>query len=873
MRTFKPFILLLSILLLGYSINANADIIEVPEDRNTIQSGINAADDGDTVLVHPGEYRENIDFGGRTITVGSLFLTTGDEAYIDSTVIDGNDNGPVVHFHNRESADARLSGFILENGSGYRSGENTFGGAIHNWVNSSPTLDHLIIQNSSATNGGGIYCQDTEHQIISHVTIKNCSATYGGGIRLLRGSAALDYVCLHDNSAQSVGGAMQIVWAADALLVNVTMCRNSSPRGGGIYISATGEQNTVSTAELVNTIIWGNSDNNIYFSSSYEPSTMSFDYCDIEGGEDDILLNNNGEIAWGDGNIDDDPDFVDADDGDFHLEDGSPCINTGSPESPEDPDGSRADIGAFPFFSQNAFLKGRVLDIEDNNPLSEAIVITSLGQEAVTNEEGFWEIENAWTGAFNVTASKSGYNDSTQIDLRLRIDDTLRVNFSLRHPEFIADPDEINVELPQGNSTEVGLSVFNTGNGPLELTVEPRTRGEEAAEPWELRRSVNVGFLLDDNQIHGVAFAENQFFVSGTNGDDPPIIYVLNREGDMTGSFEQVGRNRIGMRDLAYDGNLIWGSGEGTVFGFTTDGEQENSFQGPFNQNTAIAWDPDNDLLWICGTISEYIAGYDRFGDEVMAVDPIVRNIFGLAYWQDDPDEHCLYLFHSPGAERQIVSKINVNTNDIIEVIELEPEGGGRPVGTFICNTYDPMSWVFMDVSNPGENDRIDIWQLSARSGWFEIDPVEGEIPPGESTDFIITFDASDLIPNSYEGELYFRHNADGEEMALPVTLDVQENSVREGLSIIPDEFHFSEPYPNPFNATMKISYSLPVSSSVLIRVYDVYGRLIATLVNAELSAGNYSTEWNGLSNASGVYFVKMEAVDFYEFRKVTLLK
>ena len=67
-----------------------ATIINVPEDQPTIQAGINAATNGDTVLVQPGTYVENLYYSVRNIVLGSLFLTTQDTSYISQTVIDGN---------------------------------------------------------------------------------------------------------------------------------------------------------------------------------------------------------------------------------------------------------------------------------------------------------------------------------------------------------------------------------------------------------------------------------------------------------------------------------------------------------------------------------------------------------------------------------------------------------------------------------------------------------------------------------------------------------------------------------------------------------------------------------------------------------------
>ena len=90
-----------------------AQIINIPADYATIQEGINAATDGDTILVQPATYQENINFLGKEITVGSLYLTTGDTAYISQTVIDGNQNASVVTFENEETSNAVLSGFVI----------------------------------------------------------------------------------------------------------------------------------------------------------------------------------------------------------------------------------------------------------------------------------------------------------------------------------------------------------------------------------------------------------------------------------------------------------------------------------------------------------------------------------------------------------------------------------------------------------------------------------------------------------------------------------------------------------------------------------------------------------------------------------------
>jgi hypothetical protein len=105
--------------------------------------------------------------------------------------------------------------------------------------------------------------------------------------------------------------------------------------------------------------------------------------------------------------------------------------------------------------------------------------------------------------------------------------------------------------------------------------------------------------------------------------------------------------------------------------------------------------------------------------------------------------------------------------------------------------------------------------------------------------------------------------------------------SVRhENVMSLPAKFALLQNYPNPFNPSTAISFSLPSKSFVLLKVFDVMGREVATLVNEELAAGNHYRQWDASNVSSGVYFYRLSARttsgqsgSFVETKKLVLLR
>lgn len=97
--------------------------------------------------------------------------------------------------------------------------------------------------------------------------------------------------------------------------------------------------------------------------------------------------------------------------------------------------------------------------------------------------------------------------------------------------------------------------------------------------------------------------------------------------------------------------------------------------------------------------------------------------------------------------------------------------------------------------------------------------------------------------------------------------------SVFNGLTSFPIKFQLFQNYPNPFNPTTDIDFVIPKSTFTTLKIFDVLGREVATLLSGELNAGHHSQSWNATNYSSGVYFYTLRSGNFVETKKLLLQK
>lgn len=213
------------------------NIINVPSQFSTIQSAINSAVSGDTILVEPGIYKENIFW---TKINGIKLVSAGDTS---NTIIDGQKLSSVIYFNSDGVIDSNtiIDGFKIING-----GEVSNGGGI-TLINSSPLIKNSTIANCiSSKLGGGIYCSVQSNPIIRNTSIYLNISGDGGGIFVNNATLNLTNVSLLKNKATNSGSGGGLSTQNSSITIsNSLINNNNSIVGGGIAINAYSENTTI----------------------------------------------------------------------------------------------------------------------------------------------------------------------------------------------------------------------------------------------------------------------------------------------------------------------------------------------------------------------------------------------------------------------------------------------------------------------------------------------------------------------------------------------------------------------------------------------------------------------------------------------------
>jgi hypothetical protein len=459
-------------------------------------------------------------------------------------------------------------------------------------------------------------------------------------------------------------------------------------------------------------------------------------------------------------------------------------------------------------------------------------------------------------------------------------------------PEISVTPLSIQVQLPFGDSLEVPIFIGNTGTTNLEWSSyieNPDTSNPILGELGDTLFNFNLFDLplSDTARFAGVAYAQNHFWFSASIFPDQKFIVKVDNDGNLVATYPQPSFFGDRWSAIATDGNYLYGTER---YNITIWSIESTSLAGVINTGSinadAMTYDPNRKYFYVSNSVGG-IKVIDRNGDDVsFLVTPY--EIEGLAWDNYSPGGPFLWAWVRDDSLSSAKCK----------ALRLDPETGiftgvsfeGENIGSFVNSpeaamiypNYDLNKLVFaglqVDDEYPSQGSVLVGYDLDVvpPPAWIHLQhPTLGIVEPQSEDTLVVRFHAMMEDTTAEAVIKIFSNDLNQPVVVIPITIEMLENIVTSigdnGLS--PQDFALEQNYPNPFNPSTTIKYSIREKSLATLKIYDVLGNEVTTLVNEVKPAGVYTIRFDASLLTSGVYFYKLSAGNFNQTKKMILLR
>jgi hypothetical protein len=825
---------------------------------HTIQAAIDSlGENGGWIFVAEGEYRESLHMKRRLSLFGGFSGVELDlrdrDCVRHPSVLIGDGSKSVVFMEHC----TLLDGFTVQNGGG----ESGAGICTGGWL--SVIHNNVIRDNHSSWTGGGIcvngdaYSEEYAPVIERNLIIRN-SGQCGSGV-------AVRY--------------------ARALFAHNTVANNSGgDRSRGIEIL----QRTLAEPTVLNSIFWNNG--NEVYNQVGNTGPVFFTYNCVQDQED-----------YGEGIIHDNPQFEDTTSGDFHLKEGSPCINAGIPHAFNDPDGTAGDLGAFCAYRHN--VDGGTPITFESSPVS-GIPVSIEGKMCLTPVSVKWY---------------PGYSHQIGAVQYYRVNERVAYAFTGWNDGGDRFHLIIGEEIPKTYTAGYKLQYY------LDITGEPRevaVRGEGWYDS-DSNAEVSADTVTDIGGGVRYRFLKWEGIGAGGVTSDQPRIQVA-----MTGPIQEKLVTQIqyrletrvfpdtaeGCRIVAAPAGPWYSSGEAVTLG----AESVNPHYRFFKWSEGAA-SPDGSLtLTVNGPSS--VTGYFEY----LSHPPSILSLPDTSVSEDDTlslSMDWLYGRVQDAGGKQGHLKLSFLGGAHFTFIQDTIHQAFLILPAHDWNGKAPVVFRAEDTTGVADQDTfmIAVQSVPDPPGSFDLSsPSQGAVfsIPGDGIRFAWTesenVDANDTVryhffmnkaPSHLEADAAVDTVVNGTLVKIPIpniglyywgvmafdtqgysawaeqTFSIQfTTGVESRESGIPLRFDVGPNYPNPFNPSTRFEFQLPRDARVRLEIYDVLGSAVRSFPEQVQRAGFHQIAWDGKNDKgqpapSGVYYARVRLEDRVFIRKLTLTR
>lgn len=860
-----------SILAAFITIVSNAQtIIKIPTNYLTIQGGLDAANAGDIVLVQPGEYKENIIWPD----VSNVQLLGADSNL--KTILNGQSQSFVIYFNrgnNEIDSNTIISNFVIKNGGNFNKG----GGIYLN--NCSPKLNNLEISfNKSLDLGGGIFAKNSNIILTNSIINDNTAAEAGGGIYAEFCDLTIKNVNIVNNRTRADGGGIAVRWSSLELTNSIFTLNQVDFFGGGLY--SWNSNNVIKDVTFVQNTSLGNGggfDAQINLQNNFEIDNCDFIQNsakfgggvslsnDFEGGIDNCLFYDNNASDFGSAVYveSDKPTYINnsvvLNNNKISVYNNSttflPAINNywGDKSGPYNKftniDGRGDEVASLINYSPwlNSYPANApiypvqnisVVSTSDNS-ITLLWAVIDIGDIAgykiyFDAEQTNWEFSNSidvgldtiYTLA-NLDIGKTYYlsvtcydNDGNEswfsetISAKTKPAPIIELNYSqIEFGESIINKDKA-----------IDLLISNTGSEVLTIfATETSTNNFYTNQNIELNINPSESKLLPIYFNPTLVGAMNDILVIRSNAVNyPELLIPLLGEGVLSDapviiSIDDVPEDQGGQVRIKFQSSRYEGSNKDSIIQTYSVWRQIN------NSNE---WD----ALGLFNALHEPFYNYvaPTIGDST--VHELIWSKFKVSAHSSDPNIFYMSVPDSGYSIDNIAPEIPMGLN------------------------ANSVNGIVVELS----------WQMNKEKdfAYYAIYRGHDEYFVADSASLLsITTDSMYSDSEILNGTYYYKISAfdySGNESELSDITDVLVGV--DDQKIIPKDYSLNQNFPNPFNPSTVIKFSIPELSKVRLTVYNALGEFVMVLLDKEFSAGHHETKWHAENQTSGIYFIKIDA-------------